>query len=114
MTAWRPTRTISGDAVIFTAIGAECIRRADSNNRRLVTGRVNLAVYLSAVCILSVVSRRGDYNNSGIDQRAGRATNRIVLVRADSGSAQAHIHDADVVLNSIERVRRTDRLCWIG
>src|SRR5438128_5670492 len=114
MTACRPTRTIGGDAIVLSAIGAECIRRADSNNRRLVTGRMNAAVDLSAVCILSIVSRRGDYNNSGIDQRAGRATNRIVLVRADGGSAQAHIHDADVVLDSIERVRRADGLCWIG
>src|SRR5438067_4624273 len=104
MTACRSTRTIGGDAIVFSAIGAECIRRADSNNRRLVTGRMNAAVYLSAICILSIVSRRGDYNNAGIDQRAGRATNWIVLIRVNGGSAQAHVHDANVVLNSIERV----------
>ena len=66
---------------------------------------MNAAVNLSAVCILSIVSRRGDYNNSGIDQRAGRATNRIVLVRVNGGSAQAHVRDANVVLDPIERVR---------
>src|SRR2546423_9694846 len=105
MAAGRPTRTVGGDAIVFAPIGAECIRRADSNNRRFVTGRMNAAVDLPAKRIFPVIAGRGDHYNSGIDQRAGRATNRIVLVRVNGGSAQAHVYDADVVLDPIERVR---------
>src|SRR5207302_3260283 len=84
------------------------------NYRRLVTGRMNLSVNLVTDRVFAVVAGRGDDDYAGIDQSARGATNRIVLVRIESGRPQAHVDDANVVLIFVERIARAGRLRGIG
>src|SRR5438874_2196720 len=75
---------------------------------------MNLSVNLVTDRVFAIVTGRCDDDYAGIDQSARGATNRIVLVRTESGRPQAHVDDANVVLVFVERIARADRLCGIG
>src|SRR3979490_699759 len=93
MTAGRAARTVGGHAVVATRVRAERVGCTDGDYRRLVAGRMNLSVDLSATRILAVVAGSGNYNDSCVSQRACRATDRIILVGTNRWSAQAHVDD---------------------
>ena len=113
VTASRTARAVSRDGIVRTRIGPERVRSTDSDHRRLVARRVNPAVNLVAVRVLTVISGSRDDHEAGVNQSAGRAADRIILVRIKRVCAQADVHYANAVLVFVKRVGGADRLGWI-
>ena len=106
-------RTARSDAVIGAHIGTERVRGAYSDYRRLVAWRVNPAVNLVAVRVLTVITGSRDNHETGVNQSAGGATDGVILVRTKGVRAQTDVHDSNAVLVFIQRVRGADCLGWI-
>src|SRR5258708_15956015 len=111
VTAGRPTRTVSRNPIVATRVRAKGVGCADGDYRRLIAGRVNLSVDLSATRILAVVAGSGNHHYARVNQRARGATDWIVLVRTDRRGAETHVDDADVVLVFIKGIGRAN---WFG
>src|SRR5207237_9441522 len=90
-------------------VRAESVGSTERNYRRLVTGRMNLAVNFVAIEIFAVITRGGHDHNTGVNQRAGCATHWIVSIRADRWSAQTHISEANAVFVLVQRFKRGDK-----
>src|SRR5258707_12571705 len=114
VTAGRPTRTVSRNPIVATRVRTEGVGCADRNYRRLVGGRMDGTINLSAIRVLTVVAGSGNHHYARVNQSPRGATDWIVLVRTDRRGAETHVDDADVVLvfiKGIGRANRFGRIC---
>ena len=96
-TSRRTARAVGRDAIVIARIGAESVRGSNRDRGRFNAWRVDLSINFLARGVLSVVAGRDNHDYACINQPAHGAAYRIVLIGVNSGCAQTHIDDADVV-----------------
>ena len=96
-------RAVGGHAVVAPRVGAEGVRRAHGDGRRLVAGRVNLPVDFVSGGVLAVVAGRGDDDDAGVNELAHGVAHGVVSVVIYGRLAEAQVDDAYLVERAVSQ-----------